>query len=1601
MKKLLCTAGGLCFALLHGIGQVSPAFQNLNFSSCTSGYFWTQSNYEGLPPDGSTYAMIDHSDASSILFNFRMADITPQSTLVPDYGALRDELNAIRRDQGVIPIVIAELEYQRLSEAAFDHGWLFATPEGIFQSPQSGNIFATERTLTLLVDMPKYRRGAMTFRLQPSHYLQNMGSLPSTIRLDFDDGQGWRTVVPGQLIHVNYSGQFGEKQIRLEVVREGSVLRSGLRSSPVPCVSNYDDPDPIVPWTTTGNPDMPWEISTVIDGVTVLGNAYYLPSGQFDKPFIFVEGIDFSYEVSAQRNGDFGWCEFTSGMDVPGYAFNMLKLMPNLLDAVRANGYDIILLDFRDGATWIQHNAALLRHLISMVNAIKSGTQQNVVAGASMGGQVSRYALATMEQDGEDHCTRLWISLDSPHTGAYIPISLQQTLFTLSADYHGARDFINGYLKRPASKQLLNMQLNFSSGATLYSPESRNDWYSELDQLGYPRHCRSIAVANGSMTGVPIQPGLLNPLLNYSCEASPTLTGPELLFLLLPSSGLPMMTSILPGSVELITARIIYTRNRNLNDLAGQIASLLTINVSKVSATFTASPETPVYDYAPGGRRGSIRTFIESMNRSLRYSSCPEIALHQASLDHSFIPTASALGISGVNPFDNLEALLDQGVISCPFDRLYAPRHTNEAHSEVSERGLAEVLDEILGGENEYGEPLIPLEFTPSAAVSSVFNFGRSAVDQLGSTAISGGARVHINDHIPTHFGSPSDSLPIFSHFTVHTLKGCNGSLIRVNNMGVLSLGNAVEGRTGELVIGKGSVLRFEAGGSGVINQGSRIVVESGGELFLESGSLLRNQGEIVLKEGSKLVYGGGIFRLEGVSARLILDGGQLHTLPGAHLEFVHEGVPGIVEVRGGGGHDLFCGQNSSVRISGNGPNSVILRVTDWSNLWNGNFGLGHLYLNNGVVDLSNNGQIWLDMRITATNVHFKDLSPNSGFATIQSWYANGTYTNCTFQGAQVIGQDSRIQTEQCVFDGQKSGIRMQGGMYRVGQTQFRDCGIHSQGLQNPSLIEQSSFQAILGFANDGRALFDHSLTAVTMNNNTITGAVFGIQKIGGQLVLACNTLAGNLTAIQVGNGCRLSMDANSNAGYNRLANNNLHIDLKNAGGVAMANGYNHFGVFASKMIKGTIAGIACPDNCSSPVLHCPRNTWGANGSAGAPNPAWFEIFSGSFSLPCSTPPSLYFCPILINDPTPFPLATCRQHVDPITIVKPQRSATILGAVSAEREIQESHQFSTRSGNEGNSANPLIYTPSFDGVALEDALIEAASQLEAYDSTASNLNAVHLFHEVLTADLDRTHPEVRWKMIWGRDQMKSAFERLVLDGIILPEENTHNFTQPVQQFVDVLNLMTDSVLTDSTYRSQFYLELDKGQLFRTLGRSDIARQVFIHLGDCQLDSLEQATLNAWRAQCDLDLLIRDQYVEQGLAPEDIMGEADQTDFVLPVSHISDTYYFGLHIFGPQDLEFVSCQSEWVLKSGTRDNQPSFSIHPNPARAEITVRCKGIDTPVQLELFDTSGRLCFTQRIPEGSANLCPVALPPHLSSGVYALKLRTEGWYDSQLLVIE
>lgn len=210
----------------------------------------------------------------------------------------------------------------------------------------------------------------------------------------------------------------------------------------------------------------------------------------------------------------------------------------NLIPELRLKGYDVIVINnptytttnvagqtvtVDGGADYIERNAMTLvsymQHIKEQQN-LAGSTEKLVLIGPSMGGQITRYALAHMEKKFAEtgnsiwqHNARLWVSVDSPHLGANIPVGAQANIWFL-ADRLGkepAKKSFYEELNSVAGKQQLISQFQNARETGYLSGNSFfTTYYNNLNSNGvagsggYPvsnADFRKIAMVNGSLTG--------------------------------------------------------------------------------------------------------------------------------------------------------------------------------------------------------------------------------------------------------------------------------------------------------------------------------------------------------------------------------------------------------------------------------------------------------------------------------------------------------------------------------------------------------------------------------------------------------------------------------------------------------------------------------------------------------------------------------------------------------------------------------------------------------------------------------------------------------------------------------------------------------------------------------------------------------------------------------------------------------------------------------------------------------------------------------------------------------------------------------------------
>ncbi|MCH9661774.1 MAG: T9SS type A sorting domain-containing protein [Bacteroidetes bacterium] len=387
--------------------------------------------------------------------------------------------------------------------------------------------------------------------------------------------------------------------------------------------------------------------------------------GVLDHPIIVLDGFD---------PGD--------SRDITGL-YNSLEFDgQNMADILRAEGFDIVVLnapqystggnDIDGGADYIQRNAMVLIEMINLLNAEKVGDAELVVLGPSMGGLIARYALSYMEANSLPHETRLYISFDSPHLGANVPISLQYLINYLAIEFgnEDATLIVEGVLNSPAAKEMLvdHLSAHVDEGASDQNPNStlpagapnfRDAFQTELNNLGFPTDVRNVSMINGSGNGTTTgTPGM--QVVNTTLDI---ITG----------TTAEVALHFMPEATETI-------------EVTSWTTFLGPIPIGSFSADGEATATSDGVDSAPGG--------TANISTALGDGDNPIIVAFIEALDqdaYAFIPTLSALGIDTPNWYTV------PNVDDSPFVNTYIPDE-NEDHVTVTAASAAFALEEIRNG---------------------------------------------------------------------------------------------------------------------------------------------------------------------------------------------------------------------------------------------------------------------------------------------------------------------------------------------------------------------------------------------------------------------------------------------------------------------------------------------------------------------------------------------------------------------------------------------------------------------------------------------------------------------------------------------------------------------------------------------------------------------------------------------------------------------------------------------------------------------------------------------------------------------------------------
>lgn len=487
---------------------------------------------------------------------------------------------------------------------------------------------------------------------------------------------------------------------------------------------------------------------------------------KLDKPILFVDGFDPGNKRDATSIYTKSLTYYKNGASTPDYIGDELRTLeqsdvmvvdfPDYSDALPAYYYNQsqhpvgmprrlpephpgMPLDwYKDhGAGFIEQNALALVKIIQYTNnqlRANGSSEKIVIVGPSMGGLITRYALSYMEKqyasapvsekEQWNHNTKLYISFDSPHLGANVPIGGQEFLDFFSNVETSAAISLMKTINSKAARQMLlahinSRPLNDVSG----DPEYRSRWVQNQGSVNpatggwpvgiEPNGFKKVAVINGSMFGTRqltetnLNRNIFNPVLG--CNNGATL-------------GLRMRVSRGFNSILVASANIRYSPENG--------GTCTTFDAwHQTQGASHNWPHNAIdagigIDESPGG---SFNTFEEIWKNA--------DGSHDASFRHSFIPSKSALALrSGLS---NLGEDLSTRDLVCsgetPFDD-YVALNWNSPHIYIDEYIRDRMFDYLHGNFNVMPRPttVIPMS-GPELVCSANQNFALTLPSYLSA----------------------------------------------------------------------------------------------------------------------------------------------------------------------------------------------------------------------------------------------------------------------------------------------------------------------------------------------------------------------------------------------------------------------------------------------------------------------------------------------------------------------------------------------------------------------------------------------------------------------------------------------------------------------------------------------------------------------------------------------------------------------------------------------------------------------------------------------------------------------------------------------------
>jgi hypothetical protein len=411
-------------------------------------------------------------------------------TLLDVFTLIDSAKNYSKTHQGIIPLLYINQKYTEIKKEAFDNNWVQFNGIQLYNNaPINQNIY-TEKKAFLTIPLVNVNPiGNNTFIVLPQFCL---GKLTQNEKINF--GSGYLSIlenIPFTISNCSNTIEMLSNEINDTLYCKANVYSIGANNARAKNVGTL----------------IPDSFALAVNGKTHYYGVWWgceNTSKCMKKPVIIVEGYD-------PANTRFLY------IANPSTKSNSLYNVANeqgMADNFRNYNYDVVILNFNTGLDALEDQAevvkALIRELKTKIAACGSN-QEFTFIGPSSGGIITRYALADMEGNGEDHNTKMFFSFDSPHKGANVPLGLQH-LVTFMANTipitwvaHKNIKAMKGAFNATPTKELLIYHDGQTSNQKAKPDPKSTSFFNTLNNLnggvGYPTKCRNIAVSDGDGSG--------------------------------------------------------------------------------------------------------------------------------------------------------------------------------------------------------------------------------------------------------------------------------------------------------------------------------------------------------------------------------------------------------------------------------------------------------------------------------------------------------------------------------------------------------------------------------------------------------------------------------------------------------------------------------------------------------------------------------------------------------------------------------------------------------------------------------------------------------------------------------------------------------------------------------------------------------------------------------------------------------------------------------------------------------------------------------------------------------------------------------------------